>query len=791
MNYRLILIALLSCALLALVPAGTAGAQPAIATRFYGDTSLAELVRGAAGTGTLLYYPAGGDAQRPLLAVRLLRAPDQPDATAEVYDAPDGRDYVPVVIADQKVTIQASSVVVLKALGGWWARDGLVNYNLDIDVSGPVHALWNADLGENPWIRAVRPGQPVVHIAVRDPQHTGAPQWDLRQLLPGFAGHSYVRTSYAERKCAGAARAEPGVSPDWPLIGSEQQFEQPAGAWIPPIRVDWSRARITFVSEFVTVRNQGCSYSLYSVSPLKAGQLNQANFETPFAFYDLSGGQSQPNMILRAERYPARDPWSTELDPEVQNGKPAPSDYETVRYSWRDAAGDGRWDYKVDVLGFQPYTDTTSIAGGYATIDAPAYEQLPQWVAGRSWPAVTFVDAAASSYRSSEGIYDWSPRDLGIGYLFGWESAPRAAFDQIRPRLRGEYRYRTSAPPSLYFSPLDRRLHLLGAEGGLWNLGDGLVLRAHSLAGGPYIDGWTRERADTPGGPAEEALYTLAGQVIYAGPRGVEIWRRAIEPAAFTTPPPRDRASWAELHGRLAAAGQPRDPRDLRGWLAELGSPDQAIAGATLTDVRATPGGFRFALALQPGARARGAGLEAFAGLRPGAYAATYNGSFQVEPLTPPAIGVALPALDIQQSQQVGVPIRLTNDGRADLPAATLELWAAPPQGQATLIMSQTVALLAREPITATLRWTPRRSGDWTLSARVLGSDGRLLAQQDGAARVAPAAAPAPAELLLASNPRPELALVALLIGAISLIAALAFRRLLPRPTTTQVEDAS
>ena len=198
-------------------------------------------------------------------------------------------------------------------------------------------------------------GEPAVAIQVRDLRAEGVPLWDLRSLIPDFPGRGYYRTNYVERRCATPLVLQPGVSPAWPFVAAAGSFEQERGKLLPPIVVDWQRARITYFSELVTARRQNCSYTSYSIEPLKLGTVNQANFETPFGFYDLSGqGQGVPNLIVRAQRFAANDPWSSTMDNDVQHGRPVPREFATFRYSWRDDVGDQRWDYKVELLGSHP-----------------------------------------------------------------------------------------------------------------------------------------------------------------------------------------------------------------------------------------------------------------------------------------------------------------------------------------------------------------------------------------------------------------------------------------------------
>ena len=94
------------------------------------------------------------------------------------------------------------------------------------------------------------------------------------------------------------------------------------------------------------------------------------------------------------------------------------------------------------------------------------------------------------------------------------------AFTSIREGLRGEYRFGEPKRPELYFSPIDERLHLLGADGGRFNLGHGWVLRLANLVGGPYLDSWELDRSDAAGGKAGASANVNGGGV--AGPKGAQ-----------------------------------------------------------------------------------------------------------------------------------------------------------------------------------------------------------------------------------------------------------------------------
>jgi len=672
----------------------------------------------------------------------------------------------------------------IEAHDGWWVRDAKINYNLHVGIRGPVYSMWGGasdeKFGTFGWTRDVLPGEPTVDVEIRDPEGKGFPQWELRQLLPDFGNWGYYRTNYAERRCSSPLTIVPGLPTEWPFVSPAQVgFEQPVGQLLPPIGVDWNAGRITHFSELVSVRNQNCSYSFYSINPLQKGVINDLNFETPFAFYDLSGrGNGLPNLILRTERYPANDPFSTGLDRDVQQGEILRRDLQTIRYSWHNDVGDQTWDYKVEVYGTYPYTSTTAVAGGSYTINAPSYEEFPSWVVQRPWSLVTFVAGEGGYYKYSEGIYDWSPRELGLGYLIGWyDDRNNKAFTYINEGLRGEYRSDESQHLGLYLSPIDRRVHLLGAEAGVWNLGLYRELRLQNLDGDNYLDGWTRvytppvlaedDAAEAePVAQVEEALFFLDGYVIYSGMYGAELRRLDLPPSTYEGVPPYDHASWQTGREKLSPAfGAERNPWNLHSWATALGGTRVLRTTGTISDVRKIDGGFRFALELKPGFTT--SITPEAASLPPGRYIVRYDGAFSIEPSAPPALRVAPLAKGAEQraSPVSLVPdvfdIALYNNGREDSQDVMVELRLTGPDGKPVEIEPQEVAALAGEATTVRFPWVPTAPGRWTYE--VVADNGVEPALASGDIVVSPRASEDVAEMVGAFGNIPPLFVLGML----------------------------
>lgn len=695
------------------------------------NITLEKISSGRAGEGYLLYYRSDRGVQKPGIVVHLVRKENSSTALAEIYAAITDKNYVPITIDGNQVRLESDlpPSIIVHAQGGWWIRNRRPNYNLDIQINGPIQATWGGDL----FTSLIKVGEPAVSIKVRDTDADGIPDWDLRNVIPPFPGRGYIRSNYAQRKCDTPTTLDYGLSPLWPYITSIGSYEQTNGYFRGPIVVDWESGKINYFSELVTVRNQNCGYSFYSLEPVTSSQTNQPNFETPFVLYDLSGqGEGYPNLVMRAERYPVGDPWMPGLD----------RDYEIIRYSWRNAIGDLRWDYKLEMLGFYPYSSITEIAGGLASIDAPSYESFPLWVVEKSWPVVTFVDAEGTMERSSEGIYEWSPREMGDGYFLGQASTPTpGAFSDIREGYRGEYRSDRSIPPELYVSPIDWRMHLRGAQAGLFNLGKGVYLREVNLDGGIFINGWVRLRNPTwtdleqlqgiPSSKIEEALYALDGYLLYLGPWGIELRKSSYEPEFLRIRPPSDHETWQAFRQQVDLyTSRRKDPEDLYHWLDEYPGQRIWISRANIEQVRKIPAGFRFILELEPGFEVHGSQDLGFSNLTPGKYLVEYSGRFKISRLTPPTIKIEIfPGLNpIAIHRPNLIQLNLTNLGLEDLDFSTLVLQVS--NGiEVDEIDCLPVSVISGGTVALGVDWQPQKSGPWVLDARLKSPDGGELSR--------------------------------------------------------------
>ncbi len=709
--------------LLSVAGTGQAAVNPQVHSQYRGETPLAQLSAGASGSGTLLYYT--GDPSRPQLVVQLNHQAGSTDAVAQVYDASTLRTpYIPVQLTTTGVTLpgRLKPTVTLQGHGGWWTSQERPNYNLDIRVFGQAYAMWGESYdpvgGPGGPAAHIQPGDPAVSIRVR-PGPSGWPRWDERRLLPGFGNSGYIRYNYAERKCDGPLQQDPGLTPLWPYVAATGGYEQPSGQLRAPLVVDWTKARITHVSELVTVRQQNCSYAIYSVAPVQDGPVNRTDFESPFAFYDLSGaGQGRPNLVLRTERYFPQDRFSTGLDAR-QAGVPVPRDFQTVRYSWRTAPGDGQWNYKIEVQGSEPYTGTTPLGDGRVRVDAPPYETYPTWVTQRPWPVVTFAAAENTTRRSSEGIYTYSPRELGVPYLLGNALAndPRA-FSAIETGFRGEYRFNTRAAPQLYLSSLDGRIHLLGAEGGVWPLGPDRQITVDALGGSRYINHWRLQQ----GRVRVRELARIGQSLLLLSDHQLAITETTVPEASWTGAPPTTPQNWRAFR-TLTGSDVIQPKPDLQAWFGKQPGRTRQYTGVTVGEAHPVPDGLQFDLNVQAIEKRQGTlAIPALDRLAPGRYTiqVTRQG-LTVQPQVPARLEGSASAASLTLNTPAWVNVTLRNVGT--------QVWTGPADlriGRSAVHHWDTLSLPGRSQQTLRLAWTPLRPGAQPIVLSGIGTELQL-----------------------------------------------------------------
>lgn len=506
----------------------------------------------------------------------------------------------------------------------------------------------------------------------------------------------------------------------WPLLIDKQSshgsyFDHP-----PAIVVDWEAGAIDGMGILGFPIENG--YHIYSYLTMDKYAVNAANFENPMAYYDIANDQDGwPELQYRFNVKVPHDPyfpagrWGTVATPNLE-----------VHISW-DQNNLNAWQYKLS-LASNDAIDTRIQFPDFAIVSVP-HDRVISWVDNRTWDMATFTQDYNPS-RDSEGMFakGWQvnrgwlddeyfnsliPDNFMTGYS---DQLPLNYFQDTPEAMRGEYSFHYYDTPKIYLSSLDRQLHLLGAEAGVWNRGEGHRLRYANLNTDSYLDQWQDERDGT----VVQQLNYAAGVYVYSGNDQVRFKLTELPPALLETRPPGDHDEWQRLGAQLKDHQITLEPDDFAGMLDQLPGSELRIQGAAARDFRIMPEGFRFILEMQPNFRAsqNDQPLILLPAL-PGNYAVDFDGqTWSVEPATPAVLGVS----NIEVSTESGaaqdlrwttVEVLLRNDGLEDVHDLPVCLTLDNQIGR-RIVMTDTVALLPGEgQQRIAWQWAPPTAGAW------------------------------------------------------------------------------
>jgi hypothetical protein len=357
-------------------------------------------------------------------------------------------------------------------------------------------------------------------------------------------------------------------------------------------------------------------------------------------------------------------------------------------------------------------------------INAIAPEDLPSWIAEEEWRAATFVEVNIPSYWTSERVYEYTAEDernvVPYRYLTGLISdPPNEVFEKIDPGFRGEYALDMNGPARLYFSPVDRRLHLLGATAGIWNLGEGRELRYGSL-GTAHIRRWTL----TDGGRIEAELYLANDHLVYASSDGVSIGELEESNVPDLLTPPRNHEEWVAMGELVREQGADQfEPDDLETMFGQAVLSVRSVPEASVSDVRLTQAGFEVVMDLPRVPR----NADWLAGRRPGTYVISYREGegFSARRARPATIEVSAP-IPVGEPALAGtettLAINVRNLGDIDDTGVRVTAYAGRSSAQMQPIGSTRVDVPAGESREARIAWLPSASGEWLVQARIVAS---------------------------------------------------------------------
>jgi hypothetical protein len=694
----------------------------------------------------------------------------------------------PVLREGLASTGSATPTVRVVAPEGWWVEGGRTDFNLDILVDGPVNAAFNSERFLEP---LKSDGVVDFQIQVRDVNGNGTAdyQWVL-PLVGVFKSQLIVQEAGVERPMQGGIfwpylrAADEKAKLSYPIQGYGKTLS-------PPIGIDFVQSKVVAVGEFVPSRGGDHNWFIYSLLPIEAGQVNEANFENPFAFYDLAGdADGVPELVIRNE-------YIGEQDLTFSEGR-FPQPVDTIRYSW-DQNNDGFWDYSFVLIGRYPITQEVALPS--FSVRTVPYTEFPDWVVQKKWDAATFVANEGLNYVSTEGIYEGYSRllrDLYITGLVQDQALVLTNLRSVREGQRQEYNLELLAQPQLYMSPVDRKLHLFGAIEGSWNLDGQRRMEYNDLNGDGYLDSWQFYdgnelqsslamlsggllRGDDRGGKAE----TGGGYLLLAEDNRVQVIETAAPSALFFTFPPRNQAEWEELGTLLEQYGREFAPGDLKGMSEQFSGPSMQVIGATMRDLRLVPEGFRCVLDLEPGFHLdselpiSGTSLQ-----EPGSFLLSYQeGGLFLRRSTPPSLSLEGDAIrlagagDLHALETVEVNVTVANAGLEDAHAVPLTLTLAGP-GDYIQTITRTIDLVPGEGYQAvSIPWPPPRPGRWEVDVR-LGAGQRFLPPVAGSTVVSvqPARSWAWDQLLSIASPYQRLTVPAVLFAVMVSAAVVASR---------------
>lgn len=625
--------------------------------------------------------------------------------------------------------------ITIEALDGQWINDKGPNYNLVVYIDGPYN---QGEYGD-PNNKTDGTIDFIINVQASD---KGDPLWQTINVVndnytPEQRGWSRF-VGWLRMPDSPEFRLREPIMPSFPLLGlgfhESNWFEENPS----PIFFHIGLNNI-YLRPFVTFHIGG-SYHINSINPPP-----NVNFEAPFAFYNFDQKTRQSQLVIRGGYSSVEAPLDYTL----------PSPRLGVRYSWK-TDDDQRWQYGLQLSDFYEYVDEITL--GDSKIITVEPEKLPKWVISKSWRAVTFIESM-EGYPSSEGIYfyaadyeDWlwlaGMTDNGGEYLKAPLLQESTQLTNLSSRtmpagFRGEFMFANNKPPKLYLSHIDNMLHLVGAQGGIWYLGNGILVRSKDLDQDGVIDYWAREevppeldknglRRANPGNVIE-TIFDVNEYLLYSSAESVEIVQSNFEQVAFTITPPSDKETWEEFRIRLRPyETQRRNPTDLKSWFDAFNGPRNTITGAHIANLHITSYGFRFDLLLKPGYYADGTDLLDLTGLEPGRYMVVYDESvFKIYPSTLPSL-----SLDIKSQRDDSrgfegfyhINLIANNQGLQDSPVVEVVL-IADCEHESLDLLRQFDSIPGDDYLVWSAIWQPQIDQSCQITSFLYDSTGEVVAQ--------------------------------------------------------------
>jgi hypothetical protein len=625
---------------------------------------------------------------------------------ADLYQDQDGDGHVSVQIADDdaQITEPGSWSIRTVALDGYWQRNGRIAPNFDLFVDDRFVATFSGQLYEE---SMANDGVVDVVIHVRGPHGDEPRSYDWRNVYtPVSASSGIVRSTLTVREHG----VEPTFAPTFPwyMLGPSLGLVKTYDESFSPIQVDWETGRLTYLGEFVASRGSDENWFTYSLIRVEPGVTTNPNFESPFAFYDLASDQdSIPELMVRVQRTVPDDPYDSAAA--AWRGRP----YQQIRYVW-DQDNTQNWSYKLGLMGQQSIESTVPFPE--FTLKSIAYGDFPNWVVQHTWDIASFV-AAEKPLWTSEGIYDGDfSQSLRDGYYAGVSANAGTFGNSITTGLRLEIALKFQKQPWLYFSPIDRQLHMESTDSGIWNIDDRRVVRYLNNTGGATFDGWQLWDSNQ----LTAQLYRVPGGLLYSDETGTFIVNAIIPEQVFRTLPPTTHDEWLTLGQQLKSNDVVFEPGDLRVMFDQFPGAVQ-VSTEPIAGFRRHADSFSFTVNVATNASS--VMLSSLTGMpvATGPQTVTVLNNRWTSSATvfmTPSVAIAVDPIN----SLLTVPIQVTinNPGSLPLTDATIMVQAVSSDGQTgTVIGTRNVSVDGGGTQLFTFGWAPGKEGNWTIQASV------------------------------------------------------------------------
>lgn len=704
-------------------------------------------------------YDIGADGSVQLI-VRY--AVEDGHSVAYVYDDRDGDGQVAHVTQGIQVDITESPfwTARIESAADWYRPDGSLDLGVSILLDGPIPTL---DRAPEEFINDFMRHDGVPDVSFTSVMDTdGVAKYAIRRLLaPSPADWSFERAWLWSN--VGRFPTRPNPRAFFPFLPVPTDPQDPANNALryfdlpPDLVVDWQRGVITAVK--LDGYPIGRGYHMNSNSYIRSGEISAPSFESPQAYYDLAGDKDgYADLHIRFFTRPPSD--KTMYTVPSADTRP----WQAIGYDWNlFNPGTLRWDYKVSVAGDQQI-DTVVPFDTFGLRTVP-YKDLPEWVTSHDWKLTTLLAREGAGYESSEGLYEWmantgddpegdpdrafAATEATLGYMLGASSVPPTSFFvNAHVGFRAERRLERPGPPQLYLSAIDKKLHLVGAEAGVWNVDGRTSIHYDNVMGTDHLDHWQVRDGDA----VRSDLYLAAGWLLYQDKQRVLLKKTDIAPAALVTRPPTDHASWNAM-AKAVATNQPDfAPDDLLSMYQHVPGRTWALRGASIAEFRPTAGGFRFLLNLPGNANIPPSLPFDLAGYGTRPVVVEHTDGWRTEALTPADVALSLDVSNAAALRENAVRLRLSNVGLEDVQTGALELVAAAPDGSSSVVDSAQVSVDGGQTTSSTLVWVPPAGGTWTLMPRLRLRDGQIVVGHHVRIQVADEDSPRPQTILAAST---------------------------------------